>query len=282
MRVNNYIAPFILSPILAFANTKGNPENVISSTPLVPKNTIINHYSSESNTRLPNLLLARKDYPTQIVRVGGKVEEFKITCEEVNKEIDKIFIQKINPDKFYYNTYIFCGFNPENHYAMNFSIHSYFDPLSNEAIDYLQKYLNQFNGHDLLGTKFYVENARGVVAALTINVGTKKYPKGPLILSRQDHSSFYFNSNYEMRRELISDIQARFYSNDPEQLLPFFDNWLFPHAGKFYHRILIDANYMEVQPETIFLMDDEPTLFVSNLKYYYSNDCTTNPNQHCL
>ncbi|WP_419420285.1 Lpg0189 family type II secretion system effector [Legionella sp. D16C41] len=282
MRVNNYIAPFILSPILAFASPQDRQKNVIFSMPLVPKNTIIKHYSTEVNQLSQNIFLARKDYPTQIVRVKGNVENLNLTCEEVNEEIDKVFIQKINPDKFYYNTYIFCGYNPDNHYAVNFAINSYFDPLSNEAIDYLQNYLNQFNGYNLLGTKFYVENAKGVVAALTINVGTKKDPGGPLILVRQDHSNFYFNNNYDMRRELISDIRSRFFATDQETLLAFFDKWVFPHAGNFYQRILKDSNYMEAQPEAIFLMENEPPLFVSNLKYYYSNNCATNPNKHCL
>ncbi|STX28100.1 Uncharacterised protein [Legionella beliardensis] len=282
MRVNNYIAPFILSPILAFANPKDIPENIIFSMPVAPENTIVSHYSNETDSLPQDNLITRKNYPTQIVRINGVIKNRNLTCAEVNKEIDKIFINKIRPNQFYYNTYIFCGYNPDNYYAVNFSINSYFDPLNDDAIDYLQTYLKEFNGRDLLGTKFYVESAKGVIAALTINVGTKKASKGPLILYRQDHSNFYFNNNLELRTELVNDIRQHFFSTDPDELLAFFDKWVFPNAGSFYQRILMDSNYMEAQPEAIFLMDNEPNLFVSNLKYYYSNNCATNPNKHCL
>ena len=37
MRVNSYIAPFILCPILAFANTNNKTENILFSMPFVPE-----------------------------------------------------------------------------------------------------------------------------------------------------------------------------------------------------------------------------------------------------
>lgn len=281
MKVNSLIAPIILSPILAFANIQEEKNPIIEPLLNMPKHTVVIQYSNypdffNQTTRM------RSDFPTQIVRVKGNVASLNLTCNEVNQEIDHIFIDKITSTQFFYNTYIFCQYNPETHNAVQFSIHSYFDPINDEAIHYLQDYLNTFNGYDLLGTPFKIESAKGVVVALTINAGFRDNKDAPLTLYHQSHSNFYFKHHFELRNTLISDIRNRIYSKDPDQLLSFFDTWVFPEAGKFYRHILSRSNYIEIQPEMIFLMKDEPKVFVSNLKYYYGKDCSKSQNQHCL
>lgn len=99
---------------------------------------------------------------------------------------------------------------------------------------------------------------------------------------RQDRANFYFSSNYEMKNKLFADIYQNFFSNNPEELLPFLDRWIFSYAGKIYRSILKNSNYVELQPERIFIMDSGETIFVSNLKYYFGHICSNHDNHRCL
>lgn len=288
MKINYLMGVLFLSPLLAFAHTDSNSEGLIFSPLPKNKNTVSRHYSNEQE--LPDLqqMVQRTiDFPTQIVRVSGNVAGLKLSCEEVEDEIDRVFSKKISPNLFTYNTYINCGYDQDSpeQFAVNFSIQSYFDPLTDKAVDYLKAYLQEYNGYNLFNAAtLHIENAKGVIISMNLNAGLKNNPdKPPFTLYRQDRNNFYFKSNFDMRKELITDIYQRFYSNDPEMILPFLDKWIFSYAGTVYYSILKASNYLELQPERIFVMENEGDIFVSDLRYYFANLCMKrNPNKHCL
>lgn len=247
------------------------------------KNTLTTAYTNDSPKHYTVTKANRTiDYPTQIVRITATLNQ-QLNCTEVNQEIDRVFIQHISKDKFSYTTYVVCQFDPETQRAVKFTLNSYFDPVHDEAIDYLNNYLAQHNGCDLLGTPLTIESAKSMILALNFSAGVKKNPdNSPFIEFREDQHNYYFKSNYEMRTQLYPDMQQNFYSNDPDKILPFLDRWLFAHASTVYKSILRDANYLRLKPEKIFLMDSGEQLFVSELKHYFLHSCSTYDNKHCL
>ncbi|CAM2866666.1 Uncharacterised protein [Legionella steigerwaltii] len=288
MKISCLLGALCLSPLLAFANSDQRLEGLIFSPLAKDKNTVVRHYSNEQEVPNLNQMMQRTiDFPTQIVRVRGSVAGLGLSCDEVEDEIDRVFSKKISPNLFTYNTYINCGYDQDSpdEDAVNFSIQSYFDPLTDKAVDYLKSYLQEYNGYNLFNTStLQIENAKGVIISMNLNAGLKSNPdKIPLMLYRQDRNNIYFKSNFEMRKELIVDIYQRFYSNDPEVILPFLDKWIFSSAGAIYHSILKASNYLELQPERIFVMEKEGDIFVSDFRYYFANLCMKrNPNKFCL
>ncbi|KTD79446.1 Lpg0189 family type II secretion system effector [Legionella waltersii] len=288
MKVNYLLGTLFLSPLLAFSSSDNIKDGFMFSSIPEHKNTVVRHYSNEQ--KMPDLKQMSQrsiDFPTQIVRVNGSVAGLELSCDEVENEIDHVFSEKILPDLFTYNIYVNCAYDyksPEQ-YAVSFSIQSYFDPLTDEGIEYLKTYLKEYNGYNLFDTTpLQIENAKGIISSINLNAGLKSNPdKTPLMLYSQDRSNIYFKSNFEMRKELINDIYQRFYTNDPEVILPFLDKWIYPSAGTVYYSILQASNYLELQPERIFLMENEGDIFVSNLKYYFASLCMKRfPNKHCL
>lgn len=51
--------------------------------------------------------------------------------------------------------------------------------------------------------------------------------------------------------------------------------------GSMYKAVLRDSNFVELQPEKIFLMENEE-LFVSNFKQYFAHFCEPYANHRCL
>lgn len=278
----------LLSPFLAFANSSSHSEGPVFPRLHMHKNSVVKHYSNEQEiASLKQVPQRMVDFPTQIIRISGSVAGLQLSCSEVGDEIDRVFSSKITSDLFTYNIYTHCGYDPESpeRYAVNFSIQSYFDPLTDDAIDYLKSWLKEYNGYNLFNTTpLLVENAKGIVVSINLNAGLKKHPdEDSLMLYRQDQRSFYFKSNYEMVVQLVADIYKRFYSNDPQVILPFLDKWIFPYASIVYYPILKASDYLELQPERIFLMEREGDIFVSDLRYYFANLCMKrNPDKRCL
>jgi hypothetical protein len=85
-----------------------------------------------------------------------------------------------------------------------------------------------------------------------------------------------------MRTKLLSDIYQNFFTNDPNKILPFLDKWISSHASSIYKAVLRDSNYTELQPEKIFLMENNEELFVSNFKQYFAHYCEPYENHRCL
>ncbi|WP_298627116.1 Lpg0189 family type II secretion system effector [uncultured Legionella sp.] len=284
MRLNYFIAPLALFPLCSFGQTEHlNNLSQLSKNP-VTENTIEKSYSSSSEGLNHLQLFTRNtDYPTQIIRTSSAMKGQELTCEQVNEVIEEKIIRYITSDKFAYQTYIQCTFNPDTHYATQFQITSYFDPVNDDAINYLKAYLSANNGSDFLGTKLNIESAKGLIVTINISAGMKKNPKKPPFIEyKQDRRSFFFKNNYEMNKVLFTDIYQNFYSNEPNKILPFLDRWLFAHAGTLYKAVLRDSNFAELQPEQIFLMEDGEKIFVSGLKYHFAHNCSQYDNHRCL
>ncbi|MBI2784795.1 MAG: Lpg0189 family type II secretion system effector [Legionella longbeachae] len=283
MKINYLVTPLILFPLCAFSDSLDNVSTLTFFHNQESKNTQIITYSNEAENFKKNQFAARGvDYPTQIIRMDEKIENQQITCNEVHNQIDKILVQNIVNEKFTYAIFISCRYDPETKLATQFIINSYFDPLSDEAITYLEAYLSEYNNFDLLGTKFKIESAKGLIISLNIAAGIRKKPyKPPFNEYRKDRSNFYFKSNYEMKNKLYTDILQNFFTNDKDKILPFLDKWMFSYAGSIYKTVLRDSNYVELQPERIFIMDNE-NIFVSGLKQYFIHYCEQYDNHRCL
>lgn len=251
----------------------------------VPPNTQVTHYSSEENGQpLSSIQFDRTGfYPTQIVRVQGDVSPAQVKCSEVTDTIEELFTGELPSDLFYYNTYVFCGYDPKTGLATNFTINSYFDPLSNKAISYYEQLKADIEGQLIFGVPFHIEDAKGTVISLRIEAGLKDSPEDTnLLMFRKDVSTHYFASNYDVMKELVSDIKARFRSLDPQVVLPFMDRWFFAGAGAIYSRVLPSSNYVEIQPTRIFLMEQPPQVFTSILRFSYAHLCFNTPTGKCL
>jgi hypothetical protein len=283
MRLNYFILSLILFPLCAFSESQEITEPLFLAPKPANKNIIVktfSHQSIELNQDTPHRSV---DYPTQIIRLSSQITNQQLDCQQVNDEIDRVFIKQITRDKFTYTTYVICEFDPETHYATQFALKSYFDPINDKGVSFLNNYLQEYNGSNLLGTQLNIESAKALIVSLSISTGTKKNPKTPPFIEyREDRSNFYFKSNYEMRQKLFADIEEDFFSNDPDKILPFLDKWLFSHAGQIYKSILRDSNYVLLQPEQIFLMETGEELFISDLKVYFAHNCTPYENHSCL
>lgn len=278
------LSSIILIPLCAFSQPDTPAKTMTFSPNPTSKNTIIRNYSNESKQFSSKIIPQRSlDYPTQIIRTEGKLNGQQLDCDQVNETIQETILDHIASDNFTYNMYVACSYDPDTGLATQYNIHSYFDPLSDEAVGYLKSYLKEYNGSDLMGTPLRIESAKGLIIAISITAGTKKNPDHPPFIEyRQDRSNFHFKSNYEMKNKLFNDLYENFFSNDPEKILPFLDRWVFSYAGKVYFPILRDSNYVEFQPERIFLMEQDGDIFVSNLKYYFGHNCNKYANHRCL
>ena len=282
MRHKYFLLPVLL-PLCAFSQSPITSDKMLFANNPVDKNTIVRSFSNEFEFNQEKTFERSIDYPTQVIRISGSLENQQLDCDQVNKQIDETIVQNITPDKFTYNMYVICSYDPETNLATEFTLHSYFDPLDDKAIDFLKSYLSEYNGSDFLGTKLKIEPAKGMIISLNVIAGIKKNPNAPLFIEyRKDRSNFYFKSNYEMKNKLLVDVYQNFFSNDPEKILPFLNKWLYSYADTLYRAVLRDSNYVELQPERIFLMDNGNEIFVSGLKYYFAHNCTKYKNQRCL
>ncbi|RUR28395.1 Lpg0189 family type II secretion system effector [Legionella qingyii] len=283
MKVNYLVVPLILIPLSVFSQTNDDFITLTISQNPDNKNSQVITYSNETDHLKQNKSFSRSiDYPTQIIRMEKNIENQQLSCDEVNNQIDKILVQHIANEQFTYAIYISCYYNPETKLATQFVISSYFDPVSDEAVRYLESYLNKYNGTNLLGAQYTIESAKGLIISLDIAAGMKKRPNRPPFTEyRKDHSSFYFKSNYEMKNKLFSDIYQNFFTTDPNKIFPFLDKWVSSHASSIYKAVLRDSNYVELQPEKIFLMENEE-IYVSNFKQYFAHFCEPYENHRCL
>lgn len=282
----NYLIALLLYPLCTFADNHLNSQVFFDTDKEQPlaDNTIERSISNNERILLKETSSQRStDYPTQIVRLSHDIASPQLTCAQVNEEIDRMFINKITKDKFTYTTYISCTYDPETKMATKFKISSYFDPLNDQAVAYLKTYLDEYNGSDLLGAAFNIESAKALIVSLSLSVGTKKNPNvPPFIEYREDHSSFYFKSNYELQTNLIAEVWEQFFTDEPDTILPFLDKWIFAHAGMLYKAILRDSNYALLEPERIFIMETGEPIFISPIKYYYAHVCSKYEHNHCL
>jgi hypothetical protein len=282
MKTNYWVVALIFMPFYVFSNSD-NATGLKNYQSPANKNTDVITYSNETDLKKTDLFARNLDYPTQIIRMEHNIEELQITCNEVQNQIDELLVQHIVNTNFTYSIYISCHYHPQTKLAIQFIINSYFDPLNDEAIPYLEAYLAKYNNTDLLGAKYKIEAAKGLIVSLGIAAGVrKKFNSPPFIEYRKDRSNFYFKSNYEMKNKLISDIYQNFFTQDPNKIFPFLEKWIASKSSSIYKAVLRDANYVELLPEKIFIMNNEEDIFVSNLKQYFAHNCEPYENHKCL
>lgn len=283
--MNSYylVTPLILFSLAAVGQSQDAVNALTFADNKEAKNSLVLQYTNETehfNVQEP--LNRSVDFPTQIIRMDENIENQQVTCAVVHEQINKILVQYIVNDKFTYSIYINCHYNPDTNLATQLIINSFFDPLSDEAITYLNAYLAEYNGAEILGTKFKIESAKSLIISLNIAAGVRKNPKKPPFISyRADRSNFYFKNNYDMKKKLFTDIYQNFFTPEPDKILPFLNKWFFSYAGMTYKNILRDSNYVELQPEKIFIMDNED-IFVSILKQTFIHYCEQYENHKCL
>ncbi|KTD61613.1 Lpg0189 family type II secretion system effector [Legionella spiritensis] len=280
----------IIAASLMAASLSGHAESLQTSfdirmtAPSAGKHTVVKKYSNLKEVMSNHQSLIRNgNYPTQIVRIRGEFAHPSRYCDEVLGDIDEFFNRKITSDQFLYNTLVFCGFDPATEYATQFAINSYFDPLNDKAVAYLQTYLAEHNGRELLGTTFQVEEAKGVAVSMDIDAGEEADRSSQVLTRyRHDNQTHYFSSNYDLTKQLITDIRQRFYSNDPDKILPFLQKWFFHNAGSMYYYVLKSSNFVELRPQRLFIMDKEPKVYTSPLRMYFAHHCDNYENSRCL
>jgi hypothetical protein len=282
MKVSALLA-LVATVVPAFATTPIEIKETIDSAKTLTQFSKMKQYSNTKQILSnPSLLTRTIDYPTQIVRMTGDLVNSEQSCEQIFEQIDAFFMDNISYTQFYYNTMLYCGYDPNTEFAVNFSIDSYFDPLSDTAIDYLKDYLAKHNGFDLLGTPFVVENAKGLVVSLNVDAGISQADDEVLLRYQHDNKNHYFASNYQLMQDMISDVYQRFYSNDANKILPFMKKWFYSVSDKVYHQALRRSNFVLLQPERVFLMESEPLIYSPALRMYFAHHCEKYENKRCL
>lgn len=283
MRFKLFIPLLTLIPLTVFSQPD-NARAILHSPISSPKFTIEQFKSNESDLNMISKKSKRTiDVPTQIIRTTGDLTGQNLSCDEVTQFIDEKVLHPFQEEDFTYNTLVSCSYDPSTEFATGFSINTYFDPLSDEAVAFLQKYLTEVNGSDIFGTTLHIESAKGLIIAINLMAGTIKNPdKPPFMLFGQERSNFSFKSNYEMKNVFLTDVYANFYSDDRDKILPFLNRWIYPGVEYYFLRVLWDSNYVELQPERIFVMDNNGDIFVSRLRYYFAHQCYKHDHHFCI
>lgn len=284
MKLNHLILLFAFLPFISRGQSVFNGPPPLATPSIQEKNTLFQSLSDDNESKESILNLNRTtDYPTQIIRMKGRLEGQNLTCEAVTNTLAAFFMKHITKDKYVYKTLLFCQYNPETFDAVEFGIESFFDPISDLAIEHLKNFLSQYNDSDLFGSPLHIESASGVIVTLNVAAGIKQKPNTPPFIEyRKDRSHAFFKNNYDITNLLLPEIFQHFFSNEPEKILPFLNKWFFPLAGSIYKNILIDSNYVELQPELIFVMEQGDPIFVSKLKQYFNHHCDHYENHRCL
>ena len=268
----------------SYALPSGKMGEMVVQQPGVEKNRLVKHYNNLQSLLTTNTFQDRTiDFPTQIVRIEAAIQEPERSCESVQDEIYDFFTSHILSNQFYYNTLTFCQYDPDTHFAVRFGIDSYFDPMNDEAVDTLNNYLSEHNGKLLLGAPFEVESAKELVVSLNIDAGEIEGDYDDVFVRyRHDNNTLYYANHYQFIKEMLADVYRRFYSNDPNIILPFLQQWFFDYADRIYNSILKRSNYVLLQPERIFLMEKAPHAYTNPLKMYFAHHCDQHKNKHCL
>lgn len=250
------------------------------------EHTSIKRYSSMTDNvfRLP---IAQRSiaYPTHVVRMEEiQLQDPSLNCEQVHQKINAFFVKKLPAALIYYNIVVYCSYGAGiQNIAKNYTINAYFDPLTDEAIEYLNNYIPEYNGQDLMGAPFTIEEAKKIIVSLNFDAGIRKDEYGQVILRHyHENQTLSFDNFFDVGKELIADIHYRINSKESATIIPLFTKWFSQGSDQLYVNILKKSDYLVLQPEIIFLLDQEPSAFTSKLRMYYTHYCADNPNKRCL
>lgn len=271
---------FLIFSSISYANQELKPK--------VEDNLMSIEYSSENEPELTFPTPKRKDnYSTYIVRTKGEIVDKNVYCDEVIDKIRELFTEQIDDtDLFKFGIFVGCVFDPKTHLAQRLTISSYFDPLSSDAMEFLDYYIPKVNGTMLWGIPFMIEKSKSVVVTFDIIAGTKNGPEDPIIVMlRMDSGTYFYQNNFDMQSEFVSDSKLRFRSHEPEVVLSFINHWFFydePTASDFYKQVLHQSNYVLIKVYRQFLMDKEPLIFSPKNSMNYAHQCFNEPSKFCL
>lgn len=272
---------FLVFPLNVFAKTVATSDSII----ITDNNTLIKHFESSNKGLRPVGDFKRSSgFPTQVIRIAGDVSGFTTTCAKVMTDIEQFYIAAISDTReFSYSNFVLCHFDPKTGLASYFSIQGFFDPLNDHAVDYAVEWINSVNGLSFYGVPFVIESARELVVSLRVTSGFKQGPDDPnLVVFKTDTVNHYFTSHYEMEKVLVNDVNQRFNSIDPDVLLGFFEYWLYPDASLVYKQVLKKSNFVALEPERIFMMDDEPRIFSPRIQMNFTHACFQGGGRPCL
>jgi len=225
----------------------------------------------------------RGHHPTRIVRLDGEITESGVSCQDVQQAVADTFFSHINGSHFLYNTLMMCHYDPQTHDAAHLSIDSYIDPISNDDEAMLHQLEQTFEGYLFFGVPLHIEKAQGVIISLELNAAREDKHGDPRIIRfRRDHKTLYFNSNFDLTKQFIIDVRRRFYSQNPDVILPFIRQWFYESLGDAYASLLRKVNLVELLPERIFVMQSGEPTFTSHLHMYYLNHCQRYDSKVCL
>jgi hypothetical protein len=271
----------IVVPVFAGDNTNPGKGKI---TVTHEKNVLIKHYTNSEEFLFANHADRTINYPTQIVRISGTIKSKNSSCDDVFREIEQLYTDYLIQSELYYlNSYSYCKYDPKTEMATQFTISSYFDPVSDKAVDELTDWLEKMKGVEIYGVPLAIESAKELVVSLRVTSGYKEGIDDPdFLVYGSDSANIMFANNYQMNKELIEDINQRFYSYEPKIITSFFDKWFFTGAGRMFQKVLASSNYVLLEPDRIFIMDKEPQIFTPMLHIDYAHLCFDSKTKFCL
>lgn len=247
------------------------------------------HYLSRSKSEL-NLHPGQKrtiDFPTQIVRLKVNFSNYNISCDDVLETMYRLLVNKLIGKSVTFTAGSRCWASIDGGNVDIFSFDAYFDPQTDEAITYLQQYVEKYNGTDFYGVPFKVESANGVVVWLDAYTGIVEESESSIFkVLFHLNSKIYFNNLYDIDETLSQDIENKMTTNDPLLITSFIKQWM--GSGNAieempeYLEKLADSNRVRIAPEFIFLMNTDPKIYSPSVLTTYEHDCKEYPGKRCL
>lgn len=271
----------VVFPVFAGENNELSKGTLVATE---EQNVLIKRYTNSGEYLSAEQAHRTINYPTQIVRLSGSVASKNITCDEVFREIEQLYLDYlIQSEQYYLNAYSYCGYDSQTGTANQFTISGYFDPLNDNAVADLTDWLGNMKNAEIYGVPFSVESAKELVVSLKVSVGYKNGAEDPdFLVYSADSANIMFANNYQMEQLLIKDIKKRFYSFEPQIITSFFATWFYPKSGKVYRELLGSSNYVLLKPDRIFIMDKEPKIFTPMLNIDYAHLCFDSKTKFCL
>ncbi len=284
--------------IFAVAFTLASNSSLAHSTSIVAKKIkqytsastdLHTHYLSRSKSEL-NLRPGQKrtiDFPTQIVRLKVNFSNYNISCDDVLETMHRLLVNKLIGKSVTFTAGSRCWASIDGGNVDIFSFDAYFDPQTDEAITFLQQYIEKYNGTDFYGVPFKVESANGVVVWLDAYTGIIEESESSIFkVLFHLNSKIYFNNLYDIDETLSQDIENKMTTNNPLLITSFIKQWM--GSGNAieempqYLEKLADSNRVRIAPEFIFLMNTDPKIYSPSVYTTYEHDCKDYPSERCL
>ncbi|WP_367608393.1 Lpg0189 family type II secretion system effector [Legionella sp. W05-934-2] len=246
------------------------------------------HFSkSKSDLHFPQDKRRTKDFPTQIIRLKVDFSNYNLTCDEIEGAMYRLLTEKLDRQGFTFTGGSACWASIDGAAPNNYRFDIYFDPQTDKAISFLKKYIAKYNGTDFYGVPFNVESAKGVVVSLNVDTGIVEDSDSSIFkVLFHINGKIYFNNKYDVNDSLIQDIESKMTTNDPLSISSFIKQWMGSgnavEETSEYLTNLAESNKVLIDPEYIFLMDNEPKIYTLSVDTTYTHECKKYPSKKCL